>query len=134
MNIDEKPNVEDTTAYSGADRTAADWRAYYEEWSRKAIERGQELECSTEPISDVVRRMAVDPRWSYTSVLYVGCGANMYYAAFLEDMGKHVVGVDFTYHFLSMAKGEGRIRIVQGDATSLPFPSASFERRTTDVS
>ena len=42
-------------------------------------------------------------------------------------MGKQVVGLDFTYNFLSMARHEGRSHLVQGDATALPFRSGSFD-------
>ena len=77
MNVDERANRHATELLSGSDRTAADWRAFYEEQGRVAIEEGESLACSTEPISDVLRRMAVDSRWSYISILDVGCGANV---------------------------------------------------------
>lgn len=108
-------------------RTPGQWRAFYEGQGREALASGRELECTTEPIIDVVRRMTGDPRWSYESVLDVGCGAIAPYVAHLESLGKCVVGIDFAYHFLALARQKGQSRGVQGDATALPFPDASFD-------
>lgn len=108
-------------------RSPEQWRDFYEQQGRDAMATGQALECSTGPIIDVVLRMTGDPRWTYESVLDVGCGANAPYVEHLESLGKHVVGLDFAYHFVALAKQKGQTRSVQGDATSLPFPDASFD-------
>lgn len=110
-----------------AARTPAEWRAFYEDQGYKAIASGVEMECSTAPIIEAVRRMASDPRWTFRTVLDVGCGANLSYAAHLSANGKLVVGVDFTWPFLAVARGHGRDLVVQGDATRLPFPDGSFD-------
>lgn len=127
MSADEQPGRRDTASHSAAERKAADWRALYEERGRKTTEDGPYLECSREPTSRVVRRTAIDPRWSYTSVPGVGRGASVSDAPFFDEIGMRVVGGDFTYQFLSMAKREGRSRIGQANATALPFPRASFD-------
>lgn len=111
----------------GIGRSPEAWREFYEEQGREALEAGHELECSTEPIIDVVRRMTADPRWTYTSVLDVGCGASATYEEHLQQLGKRVVSIDFSYPFLSIAKRKGQSRGVQADATCIPFPDAAFD-------
>lgn len=119
--------VRNVTPKSELKRTPEQWRVYYEDQGRDAIVAGHEPECTTEPIIDVVLRMTSDARWTYESVLDVGCGAIAPYVRHLESLGKRVVGVDFAYPFLEMAKQRGQDRGVQGDATALPFPDASFD-------
>lgn len=120
-------SVRDPVVESDGHRSPEAWRAYYEEQGRDAIVSGREPECTTEPVIHAVRRMTSDPRWSYTSVLDVGCGAIAPYVAHLEGLGKRVVGVDFAYHFLAMARQKGQVRSAQADALALPFPDASFD-------
>lgn len=108
-------------------RSPDEWRAFYEQQGREALADGRELECSTEPIIDVVCRMTGDRRWSYTTLLDVGCGASATYERHLRTLGKRVVSMDFSHAFLAIARQKGQTRGVQADATVLPFPDAAFD-------
>lgn len=110
-----------------SERSPGEWRNFYELQGRDAVKAGIRIDCSTAPVIDVVIRMTCDPRWTFQSLLDVGCGASVPYVAPLESLGKRVVGLDFARSFLSMAKSNGQGCSVQGDATALPFPDTSFD-------
>ena len=66
--------------------------------------------------------------------LDVGCGPGLALAYAAEATDGLVVGVDASPTMVHLARrrtralGEGRVRVHQADATSLPFPDASFRR------
>lgn len=102
-------------------------RDLYEEEGIAARESGNEINCSEQSIRDVVLRMATEYLTDYETIVDVGCGANLLYDCAIADLGKQIVGVDFTKSFLDLAPPDPRIRLVQGDATLLPFPDATFD-------
>jgi ubiquinone/menaquinone biosynthesis C-methylase UbiE len=61
------------------------------------------------------------------NILDVGCGANLDYNIFLADIGKRPICVDFAMSFLRLAPKDARLRLVQADATLLPFARSAFD-------
>jgi SAM-dependent methyltransferase len=102
-------------------------RDLYEEEGVAARNSGNGINCSEQSIRDVVLRMATEYLSDYETIADVGCGANLLYDCAIADLGKKVVGVDFTKSFLDLAPADPRIALVQGDATLLPFPDAAFD-------
>ena len=102
-------------------------REYYEEQGKAVRQAGGVINCSEQPIIDIVIRMAVERAADYQNVLDVGCGANLVYDQVLIDRGKQVVGVDFTWNFLKLAPQDSPISLIQGDALSLPFKNETFD-------
>jgi demethylmenaquinone methyltransferase/2-methoxy-6-polyprenyl-1,4-benzoquinol methylase len=74
---------------------------------------------------------------SGAKLLDVGCGAGDAFALFLEALGEQgtVVGVDRDADLLAAARarhaGDPRVSFQQADASSLPFPDASFDAVTS---
>jgi SAM-dependent methyltransferase len=102
-------------------------RDYYEEHGAAVIGAGGEINCSEPEITDIVMQMAIAHAGDFQNVLDVGCGANLIYDRALVDLGKQVVGVDFTMNFLKLAPRNSRVALVQGDATDLPFAGGAFD-------
>jgi ubiquinone/menaquinone biosynthesis C-methylase UbiE len=75
------------------------------------------------------QRLLVDllaPKWG-DSVLDVGCGAGAN-LQLLADMGVHVTGLDRSPAMVAAARHKlGRVPVLLGDATELPFPDDSFD-------
>lgn len=62
------------------------------------------------------------------SILDVGCGPG-YVSAAAAERGATPIGLDFSEEMIAIAKKKfPRIEFRQGDAQSLPFPDASFDR------
>lgn len=74
-------------------------------------------------VSDALQLRSTD------SVLDVGCGTG-WFTQRAESMAARVVGLDVDAAALDFARdrGETRIEFLQGDARSLPFPDASFDK------
>ena len=102
-------------------------RAYYEKQGQRALEEGSWFHCSEPEITQVVIQLARRYLNNATSILDVGCGANLDYDKFLADMGKRPICADFTLNFLRLAPKDVRMPLVQADATLLPFADASFD-------
>jgi SAM-dependent methyltransferase len=102
-------------------------RDYYEEQGRAASNTGGEISCSEKPAVDVVIQMAMEYAGEFQKVLDVGCGANLIYDQELALDGKEVIGLDFSFSFLKLAPKDSLVSLIQGDATSLPFPESSFD-------
>jgi len=99
-------------------------------------EAGRQLEALYQ-IGDAVRRrglvraaLAAAPG---ERVLDVGCGPGFYCAELVEEVGPEgfIVGVDASPQMLSLAarrcQGHGNVVLQQGDASSLPVESSSFD-------
>lgn len=102
-------------------------RDYYEAQGDAALREGNEVHCSEPPIIAAVLRMAMERAGEFQNVLDVGCGANLLYDQALAELGKEVVGVDFTWNFLKMAPQDSCVPLIQGDALLLPFQDESFD-------
>jgi ubiquinone/menaquinone biosynthesis C-methylase UbiE len=102
-------------------------RWYYEHQGEDALDRGAAFYCSEPQAAQAVIDMALAHLHDSQLLLDVGCGANLVYDYLLADMGKWVIGVDFAMSFLRMAKPHARIRLMQADATALPFQSDQFD-------
>ncbi len=103
-------------------------RAFYERQGADAIDAGVRIDCSMQPTTDAVVAMAERYRDQFQTVLDIGCGANLAYDIPIADLGKMVIGVDFTLNFLRMARAEHpRFRLAQADGLRLPFRDASFD-------
>lgn len=74
-------------------------------------------------VSDALQLRSTD------SVLDVGCGTG-WFTRRAESMAARLVGLDVDAAALDFARdrGETRIEFLQGDARSLPFPDASFDK------
>jgi SAM-dependent methyltransferase len=101
-------------------------RDYYENQGRTVQTNGGIHSCSEKPITEIVIRMATDYASKYQTVVDVGCGANLIYDQALRDLGKQVVGVDFSLSFLNLAPA-GVSTLIQGDALKLPFCNDAFD-------
>ncbi|MCB9478024.1 MAG: class I SAM-dependent methyltransferase [Deltaproteobacteria bacterium] len=69
------------------------------------------------------------------NVLEIGFGPGVFLEKAAARTSGHVAGVDHSDVMVAQAKrrnkatiAEGRMRVVQGDASSLPFPDAHFDR------
>jgi ubiquinone/menaquinone biosynthesis C-methylase UbiE len=62
-----------------------------------------------------------------TSILDLGCGANLDYDRVLAGTGKRPICADFAMNFLRLAPKDVRMPLVQADATLLPFGDSSFD-------
>lgn len=102
-------------------------RDYYEEQGRAMQIAGSMINCSEESITETVIRMATEYACDFQTVVDVGCGANLIYDQALADLGKQIVGLDFTLNFLKLAPRDARITLVQGDALKMPFPDEAFD-------
>lgn len=98
-----------------------DHRAAHEEYGRRALEEGWALNCSEPTVTNAVIEMARAHLTNAANILDVGCGANLDYNIFLADIGKRPICVDFAMSFLRLAPKDARLRLVQADATLLPF-------------
>ena len=54
--------------------------------------------------------------------LDIGCGSG-----FIEEMDKNIVGLDFSFEALKIARGKGAARLVQSSAEMLPFKENAFD-------
>ncbi len=54
--------------------------------------------------------------------LDIGCGSG-----FIEEIDHHIVGLDFSFEALKIAKTKGSARFVQSSAESLPFKDGAFD-------
>jgi len=68
-------------------------------------------------------------------VLDVGCGTGRYTSILAAKLGRPIVGLDLSAGMLERARdrsalGDGQLRLVQGDALSLPFKEGSFDAAT----
>lgn len=83
-----------------------------------------------EPIVGGFRRagMQVAPAGPDRRVLDVGCGTGSHLALYAAG-GAEIVGVDRSPHMLARAAGKlgPRARLLEADATALPFPDAAFD-------
>jgi 2-polyprenyl-3-methyl-5-hydroxy-6-metoxy-1,4-benzoquinol methylase len=104
-----------------------DFRAAHEEYGRRALEEGRALHCSEPTVTNAVIEMTRVHLTNAANILDVGCGANLDYDYFLADMGKRPICVDFAMSFLRLAPKDARIRLVQADATFLPFAHSAFD-------
>jgi ubiquinone/menaquinone biosynthesis C-methylase UbiE len=104
-----------------------DFRTAHEEYGRRALEEGWALHCSEPTVINAVIEMARAHLTNASNILDVGCGANFHYDSFLAEMGKHPICVDFAMSFLRFAPKDARIRLVQADATLLPFVQSTFD-------
>ena len=102
-------------------------RDYYEEQGRAICNAGGVISCSEKPNVDVVVRMATEYATEFQTVVDVGCGANLIYDKALANLGKKVIGVDFTFSFLKLAPADSLTTLIQGDATNLPFCAEAFD-------
>jgi SAM-dependent methyltransferase len=102
-------------------------RDYYEEQGAAIGRAGGEINCSEPEIVNIVTQMAIEHAGDFQNVLDVGCGANLVYDQVLVNLGKRVVGMDFTWSFLKLAPRISRVALVQGDATDLPFADEAFD-------
>lgn len=104
-----------------------DSRAEHEELGRRSLAEGWALHCSEPTITNAVIEMARVHLTSAANILDVGCGANLDYDSFLANMGKRPICMDFTMSFLRLAPKDARLRLVQADATLLPFAQSTFD-------
>jgi ubiquinone/menaquinone biosynthesis C-methylase UbiE len=104
-----------------------DSRAGYEAYGRRAADEGWTLHCSEPTVTNAVIEMARAHLTDAATILDLGCGANLDYDIFLSDLGKRPVCVDFTMSFLRLAPKDPRMRLVQADATVLPFAPSTFD-------
>lgn len=102
-------------------------RLYYERQGREARSTGAGIQCSEPSVTEVVLRMLAEHSHRFTSILDVGCGANLTYDLPLSQRGKKVTGVEFARAFLELAPPHPGISLVQADATRLPFRTACFD-------
>ncbi|HEY8184907.1 MAG TPA: class I SAM-dependent methyltransferase [Pyrinomonadaceae bacterium] len=102
-------------------------RDYYEGQGRAIRDAGGIISCSEKPTVDVVMQMATEYATEFQTVVDVGCGANLIYDELLAELGKHVVGIDFTFGFLKLAPSDSLTSLVQGDAANLPFCAETFD-------
>jgi SAM-dependent methyltransferase len=102
-------------------------RAYYEKQGQQALEEGSAFHCSEPEIARAVIHLAGRYLNNATSILDLGCGANLDYDRFLVDMGKRPICADFAMNFLRLAPRDIRMPLVQADATQLPFADSSFD-------
>jgi SAM-dependent methyltransferase len=102
-------------------------RAYYEKQGQRALEEGTGFHCSEPGITQVVIELGRRYLANATTVLDLGCGANLDYDRSLVDIGKHPICADFTLNFLRLAPKDVRMPLVQADATLLPFADSSFD-------
>src|SRR5262249_3829418 len=104
-----------------------DLRNYYEEQGRVALSEGGGISCSERTTVAAVRLMVSECAAEFRTVVDVGWGANLIYDAALVDLGKEVIGVDFTYNFLKLAAANYSRPLIQADARALPFAAESLE-------
>src|SRR5258708_24536609 len=104
-----------------------DSRAGYEAYGRRAADEGWTLHCSEPSVTNAVTEMDRAHLTDAATILDLGCGANLDYDIFLSDLGKRPVCVDFTMSFLRLAPKDPRRRLVQADATVLPFAPSTFD-------
>jgi ubiquinone/menaquinone biosynthesis C-methylase UbiE len=103
-------------------------RKDYERQGDDILSSGIESYCSSDPIIEVVAKMARDHRSEFRNILDVGCGAYPSYALEIAATGKQVYGIDFTFSFLRLARRRsGDMRLIQADATRMPFRDSSFD-------
>jgi len=101
-------------------------RAYYEQQGQQALKEGA-IHCSQPSITHVVVQLAHRYLANATTILDLGCGANLDYDSFLADMGKRPICADFAMNFLRLAPKDVRMPLVQADATLLPFADSTFD-------
>jgi ubiquinone/menaquinone biosynthesis C-methylase UbiE len=109
------------------DFNPSDLRNYYEEQGRAISSNNGAISCSEKATVAAVIRMITEYSADFQTVADVGCGANLIYDEALIELGKHVVGVDFTFSFLKLAPANTSVSLIQGDATALPFPAEAFD-------
>lgn len=102
-------------------------RDYYEAQGLAIHDAGSAISCAEESSVEAVIRMATEHSREFQTVLDVGCGANLISDQAIASLGKKVIGVDFTFNFLKLAPRDTSVRLVQGDATSLPFSDGAFD-------
>jgi ubiquinone/menaquinone biosynthesis C-methylase UbiE len=101
-------------------------RSYYDEFSQRYDARrgGNEPGGYHDLIDDLevdfVKRFAKGKR-----VLEVGCGTGLLLSRF-ADFASRAVGLDLSEGMLAHARARG-LEVVQGSATELPFPDATFD-------
>ena len=84
-------------------------RSFYERQGAEALATGREFDCSMESTNEAVIAMMRHYADEFTSVLDVGCGANLAYDLPLVAAGKRVVGVDFALNFLRLTPSDRRV-------------------------
>ena len=102
-------------------------RAFYEKQGQRVLQEGSHFHCSEPEITSAIIQLARRYLTNATSILDIGCGANLDYDKFLADMGKRPICADFTLNFLRLAPKDVRMPLVQADATLLPFADSSFD-------
>jgi 2-polyprenyl-3-methyl-5-hydroxy-6-metoxy-1,4-benzoquinol methylase len=119
--------IDTRTPFDSLDRSAL--RDYYEAQGEAVRGAEGEINCSEPPIVDIVMRMVMEHASEFKNLLDVGCGANLVYDQAISELGKQVVGVDFTWNFLKLAPQDAPapVSLVQGDALSLPFQDGAFD-------
>jgi ubiquinone/menaquinone biosynthesis C-methylase UbiE len=115
------------TVYPPAPKAMLTDRAYYEDQARRALQTDGHFQCSEPTIIEAVIRMVRTYLTTAADILDVGCGANLVYDRFLAETGKRPICLDFTLGFLQLAPKDARMPLIQGNATALPFASASFD-------
>src|ERR1700693_5597940 len=102
-------------------------RAFYEKQGQRVLEEDSHFHCSEPEITSAIIQLARRYLANATSILDIGCGANLDHDRFLADMGKRPICADFTLNFLRLAVKDVRMPLVQADATLLPFADSSFD-------
>jgi SAM-dependent methyltransferase len=103
-------------------------RDFYERQGAEALAAGTEHDCSMESTNAAVNSMLNCYKHEFTSVVDVGCGANLVYDIPLAASGKRVIGVDFALNFLRLIPSDRRgVQVAQADALQLPFRDCSFD-------
>ena len=81
------------------------------------------------PVQDGVLEALTERR--VKTILDVGCGTGLLTTRLAEELSADVTGCDFSAGMLEQARQRSRRpKWVQGDATALPFESASFDALT----
>jgi SAM-dependent methyltransferase len=91
----------------------------YASWYRGAGRRAVQHE------KHLLRELLRDFR-APQSVLEIGCGTG-YFSRWFDRLGYDVTGLDNSPAMLGVARAQGNLRYVEGDAQMLPFPSRSFD-------
>jgi len=101
-------------------------RAYYDEFSRTyEAKRGSPKGAGYHDLLDHLEASYVARFGSGRDVLEVGCGTGLVLSR-IADFAQAAKGVDLSPGMLELAKKRG-LDVVEGSATSLPFPDRSFD-------